>query len=77
MLQDVCVRCLIEKTRYCVPYAGLSGEVDVFRGALAGITPAEVEPTHEAQTFIKPDWIEEEVTADLRFRQSTLVHLCS
>ncbi|CAX22457.1 conserved protein of unknown function [Methylorubrum extorquens DM4] len=75
MLRNVCVGCLIEKTRYCVPHAGLIWEVDVFQGALAGIILAEVELTHEAQVFERPNWAGEEVTADLRFRQSTLLHL--
>ena len=76
MLRDVCVGCLIEKPRYCVSHAGLTWEVDVFQGALTGIILAEVELTHEAQVFERPDWVGDEVTADLRFRQSTLLHLC-
>ncbi|MBX9931367.1 MAG: CYTH domain-containing protein [Methylobacterium sp.] len=77
MLRTVCTGCLIEKDRFCVPHAGLVWEVDVFRGSLDGIVLAEVELEQEDQAFDKPDWVGEEVTADLRFRQSTLLHLCS
>ncbi|HST95874.1 MAG TPA: CYTH domain-containing protein, partial [Microvirga sp.] len=77
MLQSVCTGCLIEKSRHCVPHNGLIWEVDVFHGSLAGIVLAELELDHEDQPFTKPDWVGEEVTGDLRFRQSTLLHLCS
>ncbi|GEP05376.1 hypothetical protein [Methylobacterium oxalidis] len=37
---------------------------------------AEVELAHEAQDFDRPDWLGAEVTGDLRFRQTALLHLC-
>lgn len=77
MLRTVCTGCLIEKDRFCVPHAGLVWEVDVFRGPLAGIVLAEVELDDVNQAFEKPDWVGNEVTSDLRFRQSTLLHLCN
>lgn len=77
MLRTVCTGCLIEKDRFCVPHAGLVWEVDVFRGSLAGIVLAELELEDEDQPFARPDWVGEEVTGDLRFRQSTLLHLCN
>lgn len=77
MLEQVCTGCLIEKVRYCVPDGGLTWEVDVFQGALSGMVLAEVELTHPAEPYGRPDWLGEEVTGDLRFRQSTLLHLCN
>jgi adenylate cyclase len=77
MLQQVCTGCLIEKVRYCVPHDGLTWEVDVFHGSLSGMILAEVELAHEDQPFSKPGWLGAEVTGDLRFRQSTLLHLCN
>ncbi len=76
MLDQVCTGCIVEKVRYCVPHAGLTWEVDVFQGALSGIVLAEIELDDAAQSFVKPDWVGEEVTGDLRFRQTTLLHLC-
>ncbi|MER2267323.1 CYTH domain-containing protein [Methylobacterium oxalidis] len=76
MLAGVCTGCLVEKTRYCVPHAGLTWEVDVYDGQLAGIILAEVELAHEAQDFDRPDWLGAEVTGDPRFRQTALLHLC-
>ncbi|GJD36100.1 CYTH domain-containing protein [Methylobacterium aerolatum] len=77
MLAQVCTGCVIEKTRFCVPHEGLLWEVDVFHGALDGMILAEVELEEAAQPFGRPDWLGAEVTGDLRFRQSTLLHLCS
>lgn len=77
MLERVCTGQIIEKTRHCVPHEGLVWEVDVFEGALAGMILAEVELDHANQPFARPDWLGAEVTGDLRFRQSTLLHLCN
>lgn len=76
MLREVCVGGVIEKTRHCVPHDGLTWVVDEFGGSLAGIVLAEVELDAEDQPFSRPDWAGDEVTGDLRFRQTTLLHLC-
>ncbi|MET3410577.1 CYTH domain-containing protein [Methylobacterium sp. 1030] len=76
MVDQVCTGNVIEKIRYCVPHDGLTWEVDVFQGSLAGMVLAEVELARADQFFSKPAWLGEEVTGDLRFRQSTLLHLC-
>jgi CYTH domain-containing protein len=75
MLSLVCETCLIERTRYCVPHAGLTWEVDVYSGALSGLVLAEVELEHEAQAVELLAWVGEEVSGDLRFRQSTMLRL--
>ncbi len=75
MLGLVCETCLIEKTRHCVPHDGMEWVVDEYGGALAGMVLAEVELEHEAQPLALPDWIGREITADARFRQSTLLRL--
>lgn len=75
MLSLVCETCLIEKTRHCVPHDGVVWTVDEYCGALAGMVLAEVELEHAAQVVTLPDWIGREVTADIRFRQSTLLRL--
>ncbi|MER2250466.1 CYTH domain-containing protein [Methylorubrum podarium] len=73
MLSLVCETCFIEKTRHCVPYAGLVWEVDVYGGILEGMILAEVELDHEGQAFERPAWLGREVTGDPRFRQSALL----
>ncbi|GJD60496.1 Inorganic triphosphatase [Methylobacterium frigidaeris] len=75
MLRLVCETCLIEKTRHCVPHDGLVWTVDEYGGSLAGMVLAEIELEHEAQVVALPDWLGREVTADARFRQSTLLRL--
>lgn len=77
MLQNVCIGGIIEKTRHSVPHDGLTWVVDEFGGCLAGIVLAEVELDAEDQPFSRPDWLGAEVTGDLRFRQTTLLHLCA
>ncbi|RVU20770.1 CYTH domain-containing protein [Methylobacterium oryzihabitans] len=75
MMRGLCAGDLIEKTRYEVPHAGLTWEVDVYEGSLAGIVLAEVELDHDDQPFEAPDWTGREVTGDPRFRQATLLRL--
>ena len=73
MLDALCERPLIEKTRYKIPYKGLIWEVDVFAGDNAGLVTVEVELSDEAQAISPPDWIGEEVTDDPRYFNSSLV----
>jgi CYTH domain-containing protein len=64
----------IAKTRYRVPHDGATIEVDVFRGALAGIRTAEVEFESEAASaeFDPPAWVGRDVTDDPRYANETL-----
>jgi len=73
MLDELCERPLIEKTRYVVPYAGLKWEIDEFAGENEGLVFAEVELTDENQKIELPDWIGEEVTDDPRYFNSNLI----
>lgn len=72
MLDTLCDRPLIEKTRYKIEWAGLVWEVDEFAGANQGLILAEVELTDEAQQVEIPDWIGTEVTGDPRYFNSYL-----
>jgi CYTH domain-containing protein len=74
MLDALCERPLIEKTRYRVPYGGLIWEVDEFFGENAGLVVAEVELASEDQAFERPDWVGEEVTGDPRYFNSNLIN---
>ena len=65
----------IVKTRYRVPLDdGLTAEVDIYEGALAGLLVAEVEFADEAasEAFAAPDWLGREVTGDDRYANREL-----
>jgi adenylate cyclase len=65
----------IEKTRYEIPTDdGLTIELDVYDGALAGLVVAEVEFDSEdaADAFTGPDWLGREVTDDQRYKNQRL-----
>lgn len=72
LLDTLCMRPLIEKTRYRIPIGDLVWEVDEFAGENVGLVLAEVELTDEAQTVTLPDWIGLEVSDDPRYFNSYL-----
>ena len=64
---------IIEKTRYLIPLEeGLTAELDLFHGDLAGLRLVEVEfPTEEAATtWQAPAWFGADVTYDGRYHNS-------
>lgn len=71
MLDHLCEH-TIEKTRYVIEHLGHTWEVDEFHGANAGLVVAEIELASEAETFARPAWVGEEVTADPRYFNSNL-----
>ena len=72
LLDELCHRPLIEKTRYEVAHAGLTWEIDEFHGDNAGLVVAEVELASEDQTIELPGWIGKEVSGDPRYYNSNL-----
>ena len=79
MLELMCAKPQIEKTRYVVPASGtgassLFWEVDEFLGDNTGLVVAEIEVPSEDTSFDIPDWVGEEVTGDKRYYNS---HLCN
>jgi adenylate cyclase len=73
MLETLCVRPLLEKTRYCVVHDGLTWEVDVFSGPADGLVVAEIELSAADQPVSMPGWVGPEVTDDPRYRSSAIV----
>jgi len=73
MLDRLCERPLIEKTRYRIPGAGVVWEVDEFAGENRGLIVAEVELEREDQTLMLPEWAGREVTDDPRYYNANLV----
>ncbi len=74
MLDVLVEKPIIEKTRYRVPFGGFIWKIDEFFGENAGLIVAEVELHSEGQAFSKPEWVDEEVTADSRYFNANLIH---
>ena len=73
MLDSLCEKPLVEKTRYHVRHAGAVWEVDVFTGENAGLVVAEIELSSEDADFEKPEWLGDEVSHDPRYYNVSLV----
>lgn len=71
-LLRICLPSVIEKERHIVPFGNLKAEVDVFHGDNEGLILAEVELEDEGQTFVKPSFLGQEVTGDIRYYNSYL-----
>jgi adenylate cyclase len=72
LLAESCMGSIIEKTRYLVPHAGNTWEVDEFHGDNDGLVVAEIELDAEDAPFEKPPWLGEEVSHDPRYLNSHL-----
>ncbi len=73
-LLKLCEPGIIDKTRYIVPASdGLKFEVDEFYGDNDGLTVAEIELPDEDFKFVKPEWLGEEVTGDVKYFNSMLM----
>ncbi len=73
ILDELCERPFIEKTRYYVDHAGVTWEVDVFEKENAGLVIAEIELASENQEIELPPWVLTEVTDDPRYYNANLV----
>lgn len=73
MLDALCEKPIIEKTRYKIKQGELIWEVDEFAGVNAGLIVAEVELVDESQQIDKPDWIGVEVSGDPRYFNANLI----
>ncbi len=73
LLETLCDRPLIEKTRYKINIGNLIWEVDEFGGENQGLILAEVELETENQSIDIPHWIGKEVTSDPRYYNVNLV----
>lgn len=73
MLDELCARPQIDKTRYYVEHQGHTWEIDEFYGDNQGLLVAEVELDSEDESFEKPGWLGEEVTSDPRYYNVNLV----
>lgn len=74
MLETLCDRPLIEKTRYKIEQGDLVWEIDEFMGENQGLILAEVELQHEHQSFDLPQWIDREVSDPKYFNVNLAKH---
>ena len=74
MIEKFCSKTLV-KDRFLIQHGEHTWEVDVFRGENEGLFIAELELQTENETFIKPDWLGEEVSNDTRYYNSNLINL--
>jgi adenylate cyclase len=74
MLEHLCLKPLIEKTRTKIPYQGFIWEIDEFKGDNQGLILAEIELAEVGESFAIPTWIGAEVTGDSRYYNANLVH---
>ena len=72
-LMKLCETGIIDKTRYLVRSGKHIFEVDEFYGENEGLIVAEVELESEDEVFVKPGFIGEEVTGDIRYYNSQLM----
>ncbi len=73
MLDELCERPIIEKTRHVVKVDGMTWEIDEFRGENEGLVIAEVELDSADEEFASPDWLGDEVTDDPRYFNANLI----
>ncbi len=67
MLEQLCDKPFIDKTRYHVAHEGHEWEIDVFSGANEGLIVAEIELPSSDEKFSLPDWAGKEVSNETRY----------
>ncbi len=73
IINHLCKKPIIEKIRHT--YTEIDGkiwEIDEFMGENEGLVLAEIELYSEKEEFIKPEWLGEEITGDIRYYNSNL-----
>jgi len=73
ILDQLCIKPIIEKTRHIVRVGDHVWEIDEFAGDNSGLIVAEVELSSADETFEKPAWAGEEVSDDPRYYNVCLV----
>ncbi len=73
IIEKLCEKLIIEKTRYKIKHAGHIWEIDVFEGNNKGLIVAEVEMKYENEKVQLTNWTTNEVTDDFKYSNSNLV----
>jgi len=72
ILDTLCQRPMIEKTRHLVTYKQHTWEIDVFTGDNDELIVAEIELSEVGEHFEIPSWVGKEVTSDIRYYNNSL-----
>jgi len=73
MIQNICIRPVIEKKRFTFLYKSHKWEIDVFYKEFSGIVLAEIELSNEKECFERPSWIGLEVTNNPDYHNANMV----
>jgi len=73
MLDKLCSKLIIDKTRYLVQHKNHTWEIDIFHQENDGLIVAEVELESEDDTVELPNWVVKEVTDDSKYYNSNLL----
>jgi len=73
IIDDLCIKPVIAKTRFIVEHMNHTWEIDVFSGDNEGLIVAEIELSSPDEAFEKPSWLGEEVSNDARYYNVCLV----
>ena len=71
-LLKLCEPGIIDKVRYEVQLKNHIFEIDEFLGDNEGLVVAEIELNAKDEKFVKPNWLGEEVTGDIKYYNSQL-----
>lgn len=74
MLDQLCPKPQVHKTRYIVVVGSHVWEIDEFYDENQGLMVAELELADENEDFVKPDWVGEEVSDDPRYYNVNLAN---
>jgi len=72
ILDRLCEKPLLEKTRHYLHFGGHLWEIDEFAGDNTGLIVAEVELSHPDEAVALPDWLGVEVSHEIRYYNSQL-----
>ncbi len=72
MMEEMCGKPLIDKTRSLVEHEGHTWEVDTFHGENEGLVVAEIEFEEEGQEISLPEWVGKEVTDERKYSNASL-----
>lgn len=73
ILDKLCQKPIIDKTRYILNLNKHVWEIDIFHGDNEGLVIAEIELEDENEHIDLPIWIKEEVTGDIKYYNSNLM----
>lgn len=72
ILEKLCTKPIIAKTRYIINFGGKKWELDIFEEDNLGLMVAEIELSSEEETFELPPWVLREVSHLKEYRNNFL-----